>query len=742
MKGPPMTESSQKNISQIEDSDGELDLSDLLAQLFARKWLIVGLVLLGGLIGLVIGQLGPNEYRATSVVQIEKRSNGVVLPEELIGNLLSGGDQARGSSFETEIHVIRSRLILGPVVEELWINARVQPVRAPIIGDFLARRSIPLLGSLLSDAYQRPGESISLNQLRVSEDLMGAPISLRVTGFDSFEITAPDSTAVTGRVGTLVTLGDDIQLQVISLNAAKGREYQIFAEPLRNGVARLRAGLSVSERRSTGIIDFGFTSSDPTLSLIAANTVVESYRTQNLQRRSAEIDQSIGFIESKIPEVQLELEAASTALSTYRESQENLELSLGTQELLDQLVKIQARLEELEFQEQQLAQRLTPNHPDYQSLLAERTQLQSRRDNLRADLQDVPAAEQEFARLQERMVSARELERQLIARAEQLRVLRASAVGNIRVLEPAEVARLVGPNRKMPALGGLFGGLAFGILLVFGLNFLRRGIEDAREVEELGLSVLGSVNKVPKLTGAKNGIPAYALVRHEPSNVAVEAFRGLRTGMRFTLAARSAKTIMITSCAPADGKSFVSLNLAMINATLGTRVLLIDADMRRGKLGRNFGVTSKQAGLAQVLVGEADLLAATHTDPKTGLDFIGTGSRPPNPAELLESTSFSDLLSVLSEKYDLIIVDAPPILAVTDAAIIGQKTDITLMLVRHLVTTKPQLQSALKGLELAGITPAGAIINQYDMNKSRYGQYSTSYGYHYGAYNYNYSTEE
>ena len=180
----------------------------------------------------------------------------------------------------------------------------------------------------------------------------------------------------------------------------------------------------------------------------------------------------------------------------------------------------------------------------------------------------------------------------------------------------------------------------------------------------------------------------------------------------------------------------------MINATLGTRVLLIDADMRRGKLGRNFGVTSKQAGLAQVLVGEADLQAAIHTDSKTGLDFIGTGSRPPNPAELLESNSFLDLLSVLSEQYDLIIVDAPPILAVTDAAIIGQKTDITIMLVRHLVTTKPQLQSALKGLELAGITPAGAIINQYDMNKSRYGQYSTSYGYHYGAYNYNYSTEE
>ncbi|MEP0564287.1 MAG: Wzz/FepE/Etk N-terminal domain-containing protein, partial [Paracoccaceae bacterium] len=219
-----MTERSQKQISETDGNDGDLDLSDLLGQFLARKWLIIALALLGGTIGLLIGQLGPNNYRAISVVQIEKRSSGVVLPEELIGNLLSG-DQARGSSFETEIHVIRSRLILGPVVEELGVNARVEPIRAPIIGDLLARRSIPLLGPLLSDAYQRPGESISLNQLRVSEDLIGAPISLRVTGVDSFEFTAPNSTTVTGRVGTLVTLGDDIQLQVTALNAAEGREY-------------------------------------------------------------------------------------------------------------------------------------------------------------------------------------------------------------------------------------------------------------------------------------------------------------------------------------------------------------------------------------------------------------------------------------------------------------------------------------------------------------------------------------
>lgn len=734
-----MTDPLQKNLSYIEQNDSELELGDLLAQLLARKWLIVIIVSLGGLIGLFIGQLGPSEYRATSVVQIEKRDTGMVLPEELIGDLLSGRDQVRGSTFETEIHVIQSGFILGPVVTEFGINVRVKPVRAPIIGELLARRSIPFLGDLLPEAYQRPGEGLSLSQLRVSEDLVGKPILLRVTGSDSFEIVAPNLLTVTGRVGTLVSLGNDIQLQVTALNAPEGREYEVFVETLRNSVDRLRRDLSVSERRATGIVDFAFTSSDPDFSVVVSNAVVESYRSQNLQRRSAEIDQSIDFIESKISEARLELEAGTDALSNYRNSQENLELSLGTRDLLDQLVTIQARLEDLEFQEQQLAQRLTPNHPDYQLLLAERAQLKSRDDNLRSQLQEVPVAEQEFARLQERVIGARELERQLVSRAEQLRVLRASTVGNIRVLEPAEVARLVGPNRHIPALVGLFCGLVFAMLLVLALNFLRRGIEDAREVEELGLSVLGSVNKVLKLAGVKSGVPAYALVRHEPNNFAVEAFRSLRTGMRFTLAARNAKTLMVTSCAPADGKSFVALNLAMIHATMGTRVLLIDADLRRGKLGNNFGVKSKQPGLVQVLVREADLEAAIHEDPETGLHFMGCGSRPPNPAELLESPTFADLLSVLTEQYDLIIVDAPPVLAVTDAAIIGQKTDISLMLVRHLVTTKAQVQSALKQLELAGIVPAGVIINQYDIKKSRYGEYG---GYHYGAHNYNYAIKD
>lgn len=734
-----MTDRASKRPADMVDPDDELNLGDILAQIAARKWLVAALAAFGALVGGIVGQLGPNEYRADAVVQIEERSSGTPLPEELIGNLLSA-EQGRRSSFDTEIHVIRSRLVLAPVVDRLDAGTRAIPLRAPVIGDLLARRALPGVAALLPDAYQRPGDYLTLESLTVSDALIGAQFTLRITGPEKFEVTGPRLSWMEGSVGEPVDLGSEARLRVAEIGAPEEREYTLLKEPMRDSVARLREDLVVSERESSGVVDFSFTSEEPDFSVMVVNAVVDSYRAQNLQRRSAELDQSITFIENKLPDIRRDLEEATAELFAYREKQDNLELSLGTQELLDQLVQIQSRLEELEFQEQQLAQRLTPNHPDYQNLLAERARLETRLEQMRADLQDVPAAEQELARLQERVVSARELERQLTARAEQLRVLKASTVGNIRVLEPAEVARLVGPDRILPLFIGLFLGLAGAVSLTLMLNFLRRGIEDAREVEETGLAVLGSINKVPGLIGSKSGRPEYALARHDSDNIAIEAVRGLRTGLRFTLAARKARTVMITSCAPADGKSFVSLNLAMVNAQMGTRVLLIDADLRRGKLGRNFGITRRDNGLTQLLLGECDLAAAVHHDTETGLDFLANGGLPPNPAELLETPAFSDLLSDLSERYELVLVDAPPVLAVTDAAIIGQKTDVSLMLIRHLVTAKPELQSALKSLEAVGITPAGAIINQYDMKRSRYGKYGGRYGYHYGAYNYKYKS--
>lgn len=738
MKRPPLkllNSERTDNVAAVEE-ENELDLADLLAQLAARKWLIAILTVLGAFTGAFVGQLDPNAYRANSVVQIEKRDPGITLPSELIGTLVAPNSTAN-SSFGTEVHVIQSRLILGPVAEQLDVNTRIIPVRAPVIGDMLARRHVPYAERFLPSEYQLNDESVSLEELVISEDQLDTRIVLRVLGSDRFLLTTNGGVTVEGRVGEAVLLGEDIRVIISDISAPEGREYTLLREPLRNSVSRLRGALSVRERGGTGVVDFTFTSGAPEFSRSVVNAVVESYRARNLQRRSAEIDQSIAFIEQQLPEVRADFEAANEALALYRAEQDGLELSLGTQDILDRLIEIQTQLEELAFQEEQLAQRLTPNHPDYQQLIAERTRLEDRLAALREDLSDVPEAEQDLALLQERVAATAELEKQLTSRVEQLRVLKASTIGNIRVLEPSEVATLVGPDRRTPiAIGGGIG-LVLAILLIFALNFLRRGIEDARDVEALGLSVFGSINKVSALDGKKSSDPLYGLALSKPDNVAVEALRGLRTGLNFTLAGRQAKTLMVTSCAPSDGKSFIALNLAIVSAKSGLRVLLIDADLRRGRLGRYFGVKRKSPGLVTALTNQSDFDLVTR-DAKTGVDFMGTGGYPPNPAELLASSNFDKVLSSAKEHYDLVIVDAPPALAVADPVIIGQKTEVTLLVIRHLVTTKAEVQSAVKSLQNGGVTPAGVVINAYDMARSRYGQYGSKYGYHYGAYNYKY----
>jgi len=718
------------------DEEEELTLSDLLAQLLARKGWIVAATLIAGLVGVLIGQLPPNEYQARSVVQIEQRASGVQLPAELIGEFFQTGE--RESSLATEIHIINSRLILGPVVEELNTDDRAIPVTAPVIGDLMMRRRLPLVENLLPDAYARAGEDLAIGRLDLREALRGTALPLRVLEGRRYAMALPEGGVVEGEIGAPLTLDSAGTIRIDALTAPAGREFLIRKDPLHVAVARLRGGLSVRERGSSGIVDFRFNSTDPETSRERVNAIVASYQEQNLQRRSAEIDQSIAFIEEQLPEVRERLEAANAELSNYREERQSEELSLGTQELLSRAVELETQLEEINYRKQQMLQRLTENHPDYRSLIAEEERLQSRLAEVRGNLAEVPEAEQQLARLTQRVERARQLEAQLVDRVEQLRILRASTVGNIRVLDPAVTAQHVGPDRRMPAIAGAALGLVASALGIFLVNFLRRGVEDAREIEALGLPLFATINREASVMRADAADPAYGLALHDPQNTVVEALRGLRTGLQFSLAAAESNSLMITSCAPADGKSFIALNLAIVSARAGARVLLIDGDMRRGHLHKYFGLSRKASGLSETLAGSAGLAETLYHVPEIGLDFTPTGRRPPNPAELLASPRFKEFMDHVSGQYDLVIIDAPPALAVADPGIIGQHTGMSLLVVRHLASTKPEIQTAQKTLANSGVQLSGVLLNQFDQKRSRYGNYGTRYGYYYGGYKYRY----
>jgi tyrosine-protein kinase Etk/Wzc len=718
--------------------EGEIDFKGILAQLLARWKLIALLSVTGASIGAYFGQLPDNVFQASAVVQIEERSDRIRLPSELIGDLLAPENAAKGK-LSTEVHVIRSRLVLGPVVERLERQTRVVPRRAPVIGDIIIRRELPIIEDYIDERYVRAGEHVDLSLVDVPNAYIGAKFTLVVLSDAAFLVMAPSGEELRGEVGVPIDLPLGGKILVSKISSSSGRHFDVVFEPLRAAVQHISRGLKVQERSTTGVVDFTYQDGKPDHAVLILNEVIAEYVNQNLRRRSVEIDQSIAFIQDQLVSVAQELKFGNEDLAAYRQNRQLEELSVGTQELLTSAVEIEAQLEELSFQREQLLAALTTNHPNVKAIEAQEQRLQLRLAGVRDSLSKIPEVEQELARLVQRVGRAQALELQLNARIEQLRILRASAVGNIRVLEPAEAASLVGPDRRRPILFGFLAGLMAGTVLVLAFNAFRRGIEDGRDIEALGLPLFATVNREDRLKAAGASNPVYGLAMEDPTSLTVEALRGLRTGLKFAMANASSKVLMITSCAPADGKSFIALNLAIVAGKAGAKVLLIDADMRRGLLRRYFGLDRHHPGLSDVLTDDAEH-CIVH-DEKCSIDFMPTGRLPPNPSELLEGDAFAKTLSALEAQYDLIVIDAPPALLVADPAIIGQRAGMSMLVVRHLHTSPAEIEAVRKTFANAGVRLSGAVLNQYDERKSRYGRYGRKYGYYYGGYRYKYDAD-
>jgi tyrosine-protein kinase Etk/Wzc len=204
--------------------------------------------------------------------------------------------------------------------------------------------------------------------------------------------------------------------------------------------------------------------------------------------------------------------------------------------------------------------------------------------------------------------------------------------------------------------------------------------------------------------------------------VVVEALRSLRTSLHFGMLDAKTNTILLTSAAPRAGKSFTSVNLATVAAQAGQRVCIVDADLRKGYLRRYFGAEKGTPGLAEFLAKEKTLDEVLIKGPIDGLSLISTGRYPPNPSELLMRAEFENLLQTLNEQFDLIIVDSPPALAVTDPVVIGRFTGMTIIVTRHLETMMWEVVAVRRMFEMAGAKITGAILSGYKASEAgRYG---------------------
>jgi tyrosine-protein kinase Etk/Wzc len=714
--------------------DDEIDLSELLGTLSDHKWLIGTITGIFILLSIAYALLTTPIYQATSVVQVEQKVPSLPGLSALTQTLGAASPEAT-----TETALITSRMVLGAAVDELKLTIEAHPQRMPVIGNFFARRYASKNPGLVSPplfdmiGYDWGGSKLEIFQLDVPDSLLDQPLKLVAGKNGAYVLVdADDNVLVVGNTGQTST-GHGVTMQVQTLVANPGTQFRVFRHRRLTVINGLQRAINVNEQgKESGILQMTYDNADPQLAANVLREVGELYVRQDVDRNSAEAANSLKFVREQLPNVRRDLEKATAALNAYQIRAHSVDISMQTQGLLNQEVDIQANIQKLRLQLADMQRQYTPEHPAYKALVQQIGELQAQKSGIDKRVGDLPDTQQQLLRLKRDVQVSNDTYTGLLNQAQQLDIARAGTVGNVRIIDKSavDITRPVWPRRMIVVLGGTLLGGFVALVYVFIRQMLNRGIEDPAVIEKIGLPVYATI-PISLREQALQGTHIHGrgkqrlLVMDAPTDLATEALRSLRTSLHFARLEAKNNVLMISGSSPDVGKTFVSANLATVVAQSNQRVLLIDGDMRMGSLHKVVG-GKPEVGLSELISGQTDLITATRQiGMLENLHFIARGKLPPNPSELLMNARFSALLEHLKQMFDLIIIDTPPILAVTDAAIIGHHAGTALLVVRFGLNQAREVALARQRFEQNNVPLKGAIFNAVE-KRSR-GYYSYAY---------------
>ncbi|MBT0024650.1 polysaccharide biosynthesis tyrosine autokinase [Vibrio alginolyticus] len=718
-----------QTIKQSRQADDEIDLGKLFGIILDAKWLILCAVVLFSIIGVGVAILSTPIYKADALIQIESKSSGGI--SAMVGDM--GELFSAESSATTEIEIIKSRMILGGTVDKFNLTTVVSPNYMPIIGKGLARLQ---------------GEQISLSVSRFNAPsyAVGVPLTLEVIDSEkqTFRLLEDDNNVILeGKVGELLEK-NGYQFLATELVAQTGDSFTVSKISKLDAINKLQENLSISERgKQTGIISLSFSGEDRAKIQDILNDISQNYFLQNVQRNSAEAEQSLEFLKGHLPDIKTKLTASEDVLNRFRQENESIDLGLEAQSTLKVMVELEAQLNELTFKESEISQRFTQDHPAYKSLLDKRETLLKEKERLNKQVQKLPKTQREVLRMTRDVEVNQQIYIQLLNKVQELNIIKAGTVGNVRILDNAQsFSKPIKPKKALiVVLATLLGGMA-GVAFVLIRAAFHRGVETPDQIEQIGMPVYASVpksiqqlefaNKLKRNKGSNSEL--VLLAEANPADLSIEALRSLRTSLHFAMMEAKNNVLMISGPAPSIGKTFVSTNFAAVAAKTGQKVLLIDADMRKGYLQQCFGIRWDN-GLSDYLSGKTSLSNIIKSTSIDNLDVVTRGQVPPNPSELLMHPRFKSFVDEMSAQYDLVIIDTPPVLAVTDPSIVGALAGTTLMVARFDQTTLKEIEVAQGRFEQSGVEVKGVILNAVEKKASN------SYGYGYGYYNYAYKSE-
>jgi len=737
----PITQSSENQ------EDTEIDLRELLGTLFDNKWLIFSITTLVTLLGVAKAIIDTPIYRADALLQVEESTQPLGALEPMMDMLNTQ------LPVDGEIEIIKSRMVLGSAVTNLELENIVQPNYFPMVGKAIARRfqarnkeqiSAPLFGYT---KYAWGGEKIKVDTLEVPISWKNTtPLKLVAKNNGNFSILDPEENLITeGVVGKLINKtipGEDtpFQLFVSLLKARPDTTFTLVKQSQSNAIEQLNKTLSVSEKgKKTSILTLTLESPSPEQAKEILNSIADNYIRLNVEQKSEESQQTLEFLNKQLPSIKNQLEAATSALNEYRLQRGSINLEIETQSILEEVVEKKTQITLLQQQRDELRRNFTSSHPSVVAIDKQINRLQTQMDKNNTKITELPETQQVILRLSRDVQVNTELYTTLLNHSQTIKVAKAGTVGDVRIIDHAVLPTLpVKPKKALIVAVAFILGLILSILFAFIRKALRHGVEDPDIIEkQLNIPIYATVphsalqkKLIAQQNSQKNsGVPSILALEDE-EELAIESLRSLRTTLHFAFLEAKNNVILITGPSPGIGKTFISTNLAVVLAKSGKKILLIDGDMRRGFIHKVMGV-GRESGLSDLISKKIQPAEAIKNIQGTEVDFIPTGEIPPNPSELLLHERFRKLLEYFSPQYDHIIIDSPPILAVTDAAIIGRLASATLMVVKSGQHPLRELQQSVKRLKQNDVEIKGIVFN--DLSASSYG-----YNYGYGNYIYQY----
>lgn len=698
-----MAQNTQKN-SAVEQDD-EIDLIAIAKILWAKKWIVLAFTFVGLLVGFFLMRWMRDVYSSDALLQLDVSSSKTSAMVD-IGSIFE-----QESPAEAEIRLIKSRHVLMEVVTKENLNYSSSPIG---FWNRLARKEGRMELSLFSvpdavkqESYEWIAETISPNEFRLYSPLGG--------------------TLVEGSVGNTYRVpfaGDSLAICVSMMLAEPGQKFKLAELNVLEVAEGLKKSLNVAEDgKKTNILTLSLENrySDKAASIL--NAVIETYVRQNVEMRSAEAEKTLEFLEEQLPSIKAKLDSAEGALTNYRHEVGTVDLTAEAKVTLDRQVHLKAQLLAVEQQIQENARLYTEDHPTMQAILQQQSRLKREIAKEEALVKDLPTTQQEVIKLQQEVKINNELYTSILNNIQQLRVVRAGEIGNVRIVDKACIrAKPIKPRRKIILLGGMLGGFLLGC----GLIFLQRmiygnGVTSASEIErETNVSVFSKIAKT-----RMDNIPSYrerlfCLAAVAPENLSVEQLRLLRSALEFSFLDAGNKVLLVSGISPGAGKSFVSMNLAYLFAMMGKKVLLVDADLRKSRLSEK-----KVAGLSDVLCGKSNLEDVVEKVCDGAFEFLPIGKRNNNPNELLSSKNFEEFIKHSKESYDVVLVDTPPINLVADAQSIARYVDFALLVLRYRMDSMENIKEALAALDIAGVQKRAFVLNQCynDGSFQSYGYY-------------------